>query len=312
MTSTATYRLGDSTNQQLQFLRLNTAKKAILINGETRYAIKFPLPATVLFPKLKTKEGIEEVRSLFTEEICVACHKYTIKYESEENITTLLSDILPEIIQTVEQQEKEQRQQQKEPQQRTGSITKSSSESESRKLQQQEIQTIMKYTIYKDISNDQEEVTPLQLWETVKVGGQFYFVSYDAIEGKLRWTDEINEENRTLKPYMENATESYRFRDQSELEDYIEMAKSQSLGTLFKKVRLCVSSFYDTDNDAHANLVAADIIFTYFQDKIGKTHYIFVYGEPASGKGAILECFNQLAYRGVQVTDATQLASIEF
>jgi hypothetical protein len=288
----------------LQFLRLSVAGKAILINGETSYAIKFPLSNTILFPKFKTKEGIEEMRQLFAEHIVLACHKFNIKYESKEYVTTLLSNILPEIIEAIKQQEKEQRQQQKERQRSTVSITKSNSESKSRQLLQQQNGTVMKYTISKDITHDKEE-TPPQLWETVKVGGQFYFVSYDSIEGKLRWTNEINEENRTLKPYMENATESYSFRDQSELENCIKMARSQTLGTLFKMVGLCVSSFYDTDNDAYTNLVAADILFTYFQDRIGKTHYVFVYGEPGTGKGVILECFNQLAYRGVQVTDAS-------
>jgi hypothetical protein len=159
--------------------------------------------------------------------------------------------------------------------------------------------SIMKYTLQKT-----EESLP-QLWETVKVDGKHYLVSYDPLQGKVVWTEEIEEESRILKPESENGTQPYRLRDRAELENFIEMAKLQTLGTLFEKVKRCVSLFYDTDNEAYTNLVAADIILTYFQDRVGKTHYIFVYGEPGTGKGTILECFNQLGYRGVAVTDAS-------
>jgi hypothetical protein len=145
------------------------------------------------------------------------------------------------------------------------------------------------------------------LYETVKLSsdGKFYLVSYDNSTGKLVIASEAQEKNRTLKPYTEIGTDPYTFEDAEELEQYIELAKHETLSSLFTKVKHYAKLFYDTDTEAYINLIAADIIFTYFQDRIGKTHYIFVYGEPGTGKGAILETFNQLAYRGVQVTDAS-------
>jgi hypothetical protein len=158
--------------------------------------------------------------------------------------------------------------------------------------------TVCKYT----------DIISGKLYETVKFSddGKFYLVSYDSTTHKLVIGSELEEDKtRTLKPYTEIGTEAYTFEDSQELEQYIELAKKETLGSLFKKVKHYAKLFYDTDTEEYTNLIAADIVFSYFQDRIGKTHYIFVYGEPGTGKGAILETFNQLAYRGVQVTDAS-------
>lgn len=45
-------------------------------------------------------------------------------------------------------------------------------------------------------------------------------------------------------------------------------------------------------------------MFSYFQDKIGMTHYLFPYGLPGTGKGAMLETAHQLAYRAVLFSSA--------
>jgi hypothetical protein len=167
---------------------------------------------------------------------------------------------------------------------------------------------------YTDISN--------MLWETVKFkGGMYYLVSYNNNKLNL-WpnsaaeaaaANENKEQNdivddRNIKPYTDIGTEPYYFEDVKDLQHYIDLAKTETLGTLFKQVKKWVKKFFDTDIEEYTNLIAADIIFTYFQDRMGKTHYLFPYGKPGTGKGAILECFNQLGYRGVQVTDASAAA----
>ena len=167
--------------------------------------------------------------------------------------------------------------------------------------------TVMKYTVKKQQQQlDGQQTTLSQLWETVKIGGKFYLVSYDSVQDKLVHTSEISEESRIIQPYMEDGgVEPYSFQSLEELQQCIQLAKTYSAGTLFRKVKEWAKAFYDTDTDEYINLIAADIIFTYFQDRIGKAHYIFVWGEPDQGKGAILETFNQLAYRGASITSAT-------
>jgi hypothetical protein len=185
--------------------------------------------------------------------------------------------------------------------------------------QQQRVATVMKYT--------EEDVANSRLWETVKVGGRFYLVSYDKQTGKFSWWSNFgngngqeqdeeqqqqqqsllttDEDDRILQPYNESGIEPYSFTDPKELEQCIQLAKLETAGSLFQKVKRWVQKFYDTDTEPYIDLIAADVVFTYFQDRLSKTHYIFVYGEPDTGKGSILEIFNQLGYRAAQVTNAS-------
>jgi hypothetical protein len=141
-----------------------------------------------------------------------------------------------------------------------------------------------------------------QLYESVKIGGLSYFAS--LVDGKPIYVSTIEEPSRMLKPYAENAPESYAFADDAEFLAYIEMAGKETIDSLYRKVKLTVQAFNATDPD-YITIIAADIIFSYFQDKIGMTHYLFPYGHTGSGKGSILETFRQLGYRAVLVSNAT-------
>jgi hypothetical protein len=146
-----------------------------------------------------------------------------------------------------------------------------------------------------------------QLWESVRIAGSYYLVSYDSIHKKVKFTNGIKEKSgRNILPYSDSGgIDPYVFTDKADLEQYIELAKKENLGTLFRKVQACVKLFYDTDNIAYINLVAADVVFSYFQDRLGKTHYLFIYGDPGTGKGAVLDTMTQLAYRAADVTSIT-------
>ena len=67
----------------------------------------------------------------------------------------------------------------------------------------------------------------------------------------------------------------------------------------------------DADN-FHITICAADTIFTYFQDKIGLTHYLFFVGNNGSGKSNNLKVFNLLAYRNMTSTDITPANIYQF
>ena len=160
---------------------------------------------------------------------------------------------------------------------------------------------VMKYTANKEAP---------QLWEAVRIKGSYCFVSYDSTTNTVLTKDKIEDydcgSGKTLEPSDDADPEPFSFRDKAELESKIEFVrKGKHVGYLFRKVKYFVKCFYDTDIEAYTDLIAADIVFTYFQDRIGKTHYILVWGDPDTGKGAILECFNQLGYRGVSVTNDT-------
>lgn len=171
----------------------------------------------------------------------------------------------------------------------------SSNNNNDQKKQQQV--AVMKYTIERD--------SGLQLWETVKIQGRYYLVSFDHVNNKLSCVDEISGPDKTLVPYSEEGIEHYTFQNIDELNQYITLARNETAGSLFRKVKDWAVKFYDTDTVEYINLIAGDVLFSYFHDKLGKTHYIFVWGPPDQGKGTVLETFNQLGYRAVFVTDAT-------
>ena len=59
------------------------------------------------------------------------------------------------------------------------------------------------------------------------------------------------------------------------------------------------------DQDKHKLiLLAADIIWSYFQDKFSTTHYVGVVGDNGSGKSTIGDSFEAIAYRPVNMTES--------
>lgn len=173
-----------------------------------------------------------------------------------------------------------------------------------------ELVITMKYTnIIKKQQRDSSVLPQPQLWETVRIAGRYYLVSSDLVENKLHCVESLQDTtraDRTIIPFgVDGAVEHYSFDSIDELQQTIQTAKLHTASTLFLKVKDWASKFYDTDIEEYINLIAADIVFTYFQDRIGITHYIFVHGDPDQGKGAILETFNQIAYRGASVASAT-------
>ena len=56
--------------------------------------------------------------------------------------------------------------------------------------------------------------------------------------------------------------------------------------------------------------VLADTIYTYYQDKLGLTHYLFFVGNNSSGKSNNLRVLQYLAYRNMTSTDITEQISI--
>jgi hypothetical protein len=71
-----------------------------------------------------------------------------------------------------------------------------------------------------------------------------------------------------------------------------------------RKVKALWSKYIDAD-DFHISICAADIIFTYYQDKMGLTHYLFFVGGNDSGKSNNLFVLKYLAYRNFTSTGMT-------
>ncbi len=105
-------------------------------------------------------------------------------------------------------------------------------------------------------------------------------------------------DNLIIVPQDKNLylSKEYSFFSIDEINSYIQRANKESLDSLFKKVKYVWKKYLDIDSDT-INICAADTIFTYFQDKLGMTHYLLFVGDNNTGKSNALTIFEQLAYR---------------
>jgi hypothetical protein len=145
------------------------------------------------------------------------------------------------------------------------------------------------------------EYPEFKLVESVIVGGIPKFLISDGNEIRIQPSIEL--EKKILKPFESNMymNKPYSFDSDEQVQEYINRAKNENLDTLYLKVKSIWKKYIDAD-DFHIVICAADTIFTYFQDRIGLTHYLFFVGSGTSGKSTNLTVFQHLAYRNMTST----------
>ena len=88
----------------------------------------------------------------------------------------------------------------------------------------------------------------------------------------------------------------YKFKNMKEIESFVQLAQKETLDSLYFKSKSLWQKFVSA-TDEQLTMLAADTIFTYFQDRFATTHYLLAVGPVGSGKGAILVGFKYLGYR---------------
>jgi hypothetical protein len=154
---------------------------------------------------------------------------------------------------------------------------------------------------------------PGLLAEAVVVDGVPYFaISRLRLRANPRDVDIVLEtsipidDKREYKPFDVSSylNQPYRFSSKKDFEQCIEKARRESLDSLYRKVKGIWTKYIDAD-DFHISICAADTIFTYYQDKVGLTHYLFFVGGNDSGKSNNLFVLKHLAYRNLTSTGMT-------
>lgn len=97
---------------------------------------------------------------------------------------------------------------------------------------------------------------------------------------------------------------SYSFKNKEEFYSCIDKVRSETLDSLFDKTLNVWKKYIDAD-DFHLKICAADTMYTYFQDKIGTTHYLFFVADNDAGKSDNLKLLNILAYRNLMNNSMT-------
>jgi hypothetical protein len=146
----------------------------------------------------------------------------------------------------------------------------------------------------------------IPLAEEIQLANQNVFLQ--IIDGKpvISSTIDLKEQkNMELLPH-DTGTASpvfpYAFRDMEEIKYFIEQAQKETIDSLYFKSKSLWKKFVAADEE-QIILLAADSVFSYFQDKFVTTHYVMIIGPPGSGKGAILVSFKYLAYRTILASD---------
>jgi hypothetical protein len=99
-------------------------------------------------------------------------------------------------------------------------------------------------------------------------------------------------------------SKQFEFVNENELNEYLKVATKETLDTLYRRQKILASKYIDA-NKTHLTILAADSIFTYFQDKLGQTHYLMFVGDNDTGKTANLTYLQSTGYRAMLDVDIT-------
>ena len=143
-------------------------------------------------------------------------------------------------------------------------------------------------------------------FESLLVDNEPYFVTPDE-DNIYILEKQIEVSGNTFLP-ADNITTinplPYSFESEDELKHYLEKAKNETFDTLFTKVLTEFKRYVSVDEHV-STILSADIIYSYFQDRFGTTHYNIFIGENGSGKNSALLVFKYLGYRVFYVTAAS-------
>lgn len=142
----------------------------------------------------------------------------------------------------------------------------------------------------------------VSLNESVLVNGVPMFLQIQLGKAVLR--DRIETDSSIIVPPHRNEylSKEYSFSSINEIEIYVLRAAIESLDSLFVKVKKIWKKYFDTDNFT-LDLCTADTIMTYFQDRLGMTHYLLFVGDNSTGKSNALTILEHLGYRPLKDVD---------
>jgi hypothetical protein len=154
------------------------------------------------------------------------------------------------------------------------------------------------------------------LYEAVLLGNKPCFVNIDwdfrthepfvQLSEKLLLPDAQHPRMELLPPEREMyLSKPYEFSSENEIDKYLKLAvEEETLDTLYRKQKILASKYIDANN-THLTMLAADAIASYFQDKLGQTHYDMFVGDNDTGKTANLVYFQYEGYRAMLDVDIT-------
>ncbi|HYF99580.1 MAG TPA: hypothetical protein VD815_05775 [Candidatus Saccharimonadales bacterium] len=145
-----------------------------------------------------------------------------------------------------------------------------------------------------------------KIYESVLVENKPYFITSNE-SGSYSLEERIEIAGNTFLPQDNITTVNplpYKFESEEELEKYFTIGRNETFDSLFTKVRSEFRKYVNVPEHT-LTVLSADIVYSYFQDKFGTTHYNVFIGENGSGKNSAMLVFKHLGYRVFYVTAAS-------
>ncbi len=136
--------------------------------------------------------------------------------------------------------------------------------------------------------------------------GQSTFVYLDN-DGKLRFIDRIERPDKVLYPADNMDSQNplpYTFASPEELQKYIDLARPETLDSLYQFVKSNFRRYVNVD-EHYLVMLASDVILSYFQEKFPTMHLDIFVGDNGSGKNSAQSVISRLGYRVYSLVSAS-------
>jgi hypothetical protein len=140
------------------------------------------------------------------------------------------------------------------------------------------------------------------LFEAIILAGSPVFITYQ--NGKIEPYSVIEEDVRVIEPphLQSYPYRPYEFKNMEEILDYRDRALAENIDSLYQKAKR-IAEDYNDQRKEKTNLLAIEIISSYFQDLFPTIHYTIVLGGNGSGKSSYGDSFTETGYRVVNLTN---------
>ena len=140
------------------------------------------------------------------------------------------------------------------------------------------------------------------LFEVIILTGSRVFIAYQ--NGKIEPYKDLGEDVRIIAPphFQSYPYLPYEFKNMDAVLKYRDRALAENIDTLYVKAKSIARQYTDQRKEK-TNLLATEIIASYFQDQFPTTHYTVVLGGNGSGKSSYGDTYTVAGYRAVNLTD---------
>jgi hypothetical protein len=139
------------------------------------------------------------------------------------------------------------------------------------------------------------------LHESIILAGVPMFIKYE--NRQIKAVQHIEEASRIIGSHRKEwyPYPPYEFTSMEEVQEFVNKAENKNIESLYLKAKEIVLKYIDQE-DPIIIILAADIVWSYFQDLFHTTHYINVTGDNETGKSSIGYVFQFTGYRPVKAS----------